>query len=199
MLCRQRPAGATESACSCLHASCTQAVGAFFQELTLSETELPLIDPSRRSFCTHGCLSAAAVALGAFSAACGGGGSDSTSPGGSGSSGNPLGSATGNVTGRVVSVPVDGSPLATVGGAAVSPHLARQPPGRPHRPGELHDADCRLHARGQPDHQLHGQSVRVHVPRVDVQHLRDRRTGPATRPLTSYPTTYSGNTVTFTV
>ena len=193
------PSGATESTSSWLHASCTEAVGPYFQELTLSETDLPLIDPSRRSFCTHGCLSAAAVALGAFSAACGGGGSDSTSPGGSGSTGSPLGSATGNVTGRVVSVPIDGSPLATVGGAAVvRTSLGNYLVARTAQESFTALTAVCTHEGNQVTNFTGSQfACTFHGSMFNTTGTVAR--GPATRPLTSYPTTFAGNTVTFTV
>ena len=169
-------------------------------ELPLSEPVQPLLDPSRRSFCTQGCLSAAAVALASLSSGCGGGGSDATSPGGGSSdTGSPLGSATGNVSGRVISVPVDGSPLATVGGAAV----VRTALGNflVARTGQdtftALTAVC-THEMNQITNFTGGQfACTFHGSLYTTAGAVAR--GPATRPLTSYPTTFAGNTVTFTV
>jgi cytochrome b6-f complex iron-sulfur subunit len=165
----------------------------------LSETDLPLIDPSRRSFCTHGCLSAAAVAIGALTAACGGGGNDSTSPGGSGSTGNPLASVTGDVAGRLVSVPVEGSPLSTVGGAAiVRTSLGNYLVARTTQESFSALTAVCTHEGNQITNFTGSQfACTFHGSMFNASGTVAR--GPATRPLTSYPTTFSGNTVTFTV
>ena len=165
----------------------------------MSENLQLLVDPSRRSFCTQGCLSAAAVAVAALSSGCGGGGNDATGPGGSGSTGSPLGSATGNVSGRVVSVPVDGSPLATVGGAAV----VRTPLGNYLLARTGQDSFTALtavctHESNQITNFTGSQfACTFHGSLFTTAGAVAR--GPATRPLTSYPTTFAGNTVTFTV
>ena len=165
----------------------------------MSETVLPLVDSSRRSFCTQGCLSAAAVALASLSAGCGGGGSDSTSPGGSGSTGSPLGSATGNVSGRVVSVPIDGSPLATVGGAAVvRTSLGNYLLARTGQDTFTALTAVCTHEMNQITNFTGSQfACTFHGSLYTTSGSVAR--GPATRPLTSYPTTFAGNTVTFTV
>ena len=76
-----------------------------------------------------------------LSTGCGGGGSDSTSPGGSGNTGSPLGSATGNVSGRIVSVPIDGSPLEPL---VVPPSSVPRSAttSSPAPLGNLHGVDC---------------------------------------------------------
>lgn len=165
----------------------------------MSENLQLLVDPSRRSFCTQGCLSAAAVALATLSASCGGGGSDATSPGGSGSTGSPLGSATGNVSGRAISVPVDGTPLASVGGAAVvrtslgNYLLARTG----QETFSALTAVC-THEANQITNFTGSQfACTFHGSLYTTAGAVAR--GPATRPLTSYPTTFAGNTVTFSV
>src|ERR1051325_942016 len=66
---------------------------------------------SRRQFCAGAC----AAASGALFAGCSG---SSTSPSGGGSA-TPLGKVTGRFAGSSVQVTVSGSPLATVGGAAL--------------------------------------------------------------------------------
>jgi cytochrome b6-f complex iron-sulfur subunit len=78
---------------------------------------------SRRDFCTHACHAAAAVAVGSVLQGCGGGGGGGGSPAGPGGgvpSSTPLSVVNGSVTGTGITVPVDGgSPLASVGGAAL--------------------------------------------------------------------------------
>jgi len=165
----------------------------------LSETVQPLVDSSRRSFCTQGCLSAAAVAIATLSAGCGGGGSDSTSPGGSGSTGSPLGSATGNVSGRVVSVSIDGSPLATVGGAAVvRTSLGNYLLARTGQDTFTALTAVCTHESNQITNFTGSQfACTFHGSLYTTSGTVAR--GPATRALTSYPTTFASNTVTFTV
>jgi cytochrome b6-f complex iron-sulfur subunit len=83
-------------------------------------TPLP-VSTSRRDFCTHACHAAAAVAVGSVLQGCGGGGGGSPAgPGGGIPSSTPLAVVNGSVTGTGIAVPVDGgSPLASVGGAAL--------------------------------------------------------------------------------
>ena len=165
----------------------------------MSEIAVTLADPSRRTFCSQGCLSAAAVALTSLSAACGGGGTSSTSPGGSGTTGSALGSATANVNGRTITVPVDGSPLATVGGAA----LVRTSAGNflVARTGQ--DAFTALtatctHESNQITNFTGSQfACTFHGSLFNTSGTVAR--GPATRALTSYPTSFANNVVSFTV
>lgn len=159
------------------------------------------IDATRRTFCTHGCLSAAAVALGSLASACGGGGSSSspTSPGGSGSTGSPLASANATVSGRTITVPVDGSPLATVGGAA----LLRTSLGNflVARTGQ--DAFSALTAICTHENNVIANftgsqfACTFHGSLYNTSGTVAR--GPATRALTSYPTSFASNVVSFTV
>jgi cytochrome b6-f complex iron-sulfur subunit len=85
----------------------------------ISQEESPMVKPvemlplhSRREFCAQACQAASVLALGTI-AGCGDG---STSP--SSTSAPPLASAAATVAGRVVSVTVAGSALATAGSAA---------------------------------------------------------------------------------
>lgn len=158
------------------------------------------IDPTRRTFCTHGCLSAAAVALGALSSACGGGGGSSpTSPGGSSDTGSPLASATATVSGRTISVPLDGSPLATVGGAA----LLRTSLGNFLIARTGQDAFSALTAVCTHESNVVANftgsqfACTFHGSLYNTSGTVAR--GPATRALTSYPTSLAGNMVSFTV
>jgi cytochrome b6-f complex iron-sulfur subunit len=155
-------------------------------------------DPTRRTFCTHGCLSAAAVALGALSSACGGS-SSPTSPGGSGSTGSPLATANATVSGRTITVPVDGSPLATVGGAA----LLRTSLGNFLIARTGQDAFSALTAVCTHENNVVANftgsqfACTFHGSLYNTSGTVAR--GPATRALTSYPTTFASNVVSFTV
>ena len=80
-------------------------------------TPIPLIS-SRRKFCTHACHAAAAVAIGSVFQGCGGGGGGNPS-GPSIPPSMPLAVVNGTVAGGAITVTVDGSPLAAVGGAAL--------------------------------------------------------------------------------
>lgn len=73
---------------------------------------------NRREFCTHACQAVSLVTVGAALQGCGGGDSPTSPSGGFG--GTPLPTLNGTVSGRTIAVTVDaGSPLATVGGAAL--------------------------------------------------------------------------------
>jgi Rieske Fe-S protein len=134
-----------------------------------------------------------------LSTACGGSGSSSTSPGGSGSTGTPLASAPSSLDGRTISVAITGSPLATVGGAA----LVRTSIGNYLVARTGQEAFSALTATCTHENNLianftgsefactfHGS---LFTPTGSVAR------GPATRPLTSYPTTFANNVVSFTV
>ena len=82
--------------------------------MTESKDLLPQ-EPTRRTFCAHACQAATLVALGAVLPACGG---SPTSP--SGGTAPPLTQVTGTVSGGRVSVTInDTSPLTPIGGAAL--------------------------------------------------------------------------------
>ena len=170
------------------------------ERLSDQTASLPLVDSSRRTFCSHSCLSAAAVALAALSSACGGSsGTDSTSPGGSGTAGSPLASATAAVNGRVVSVALEGSPLTTVGSAA----LVRTGLGNflLARTGQetfaALSAAC-THEGNLVTNFTGGQFVcTVHGSQFNVSGTVAR--GPATRALPTYPATLVNGVVSFTV
>jgi cytochrome b6-f complex iron-sulfur subunit len=167
----------------------------------MSEATPLIADPSRRSFCTLGCLSAAAATLATLSAGCGGGGggTSSTSPGGSGSTGSGLASATANVSGRVITVPVDGSPLTAVGGAA----LVRTSVGNylVARTGQdsftALTATCTHESNTITNFTGSQFACTFHGSLFTTSGSVAR--GPATRPLTSFPTTFANNAVTFSV
>lgn len=169
----------------------------------MTETAAPMLDPDRRTFCTYGCLSAAAAALAALTASgCGGGsdgGSTPTSPGGSGTTGSALPAANAMVTGRTISVAVDGSPLTAVGSAALLQTslgtflLART--------GQdtfsALSAIC-THEGNTVTNFTGGQfACPAHGSMFNVSGTVAR--GPATRALASYPTTFAGGIVSFPV
>lgn len=162
---------------------------------------LPLLDSSRRAFCTHSCLSAAAVALAGLSAACGGGsgGTSATSPGGSAATGTALASASATVNGRVVSVVVDGSPLTAVGGAA----LVRTGLGNFLLARTGQDTVAALGAacthEGNVVTNFTGTQFvcTVHGSQFNTSGTVAR--GPATRALPTFATTLAGGVVSFTV
>lgn len=71
------------------------------------------IEIDRRTFCIHACQAASCLALGSLVPACGGGGSSPSNV-------PPLSSVNGNVSGNTVVLQIgSGSPLASVGGAAI--------------------------------------------------------------------------------
>jgi cytochrome b6-f complex iron-sulfur subunit len=77
---------------------------------------LELQEPTRRAFCAHACQAASLVALGSLLPGCGGGSPTSAS----GGTAPALTSVTGTSSGGRVSLTVDSSsPLNTVGGAAL--------------------------------------------------------------------------------
>lgn len=160
---------------------------------------IPRLDPSRRAFCTHGCLSAAAVALAGLSAACGGSSSTVTSPGGSGTTGTALATANAAVNGRVISVTVDGSPLTTVGSAA----LVRTELGNFLLARTTQETFAALSAacthEGNVVSNFTGSQFvcPVHGSQFNLSGTVAR--GPATRALATYPTVFAGGIVSFTV
>lgn len=164
----------------------------------MSDTSSLIDDPSRRAFCTYGCLSAAAVTLATLSAGCGGSGSSSTSPGGGGTTGSALASATATVNGRTLTVPLEG-PLASVGGAA----LVRSAVGTflVARTGQdtatALTATCTHESNTITNFTGSQFACTFHGSLFTTSGSVAR--GPATRPLTSFPTTVAGNAVSFTV
>lgn len=154
---------------------------------------------SRRAFCTHSCLAAAAVALAALANdACGGGGS-ATSPGGSGSTGSALTTATATVAGRTISVVVDGSPLATVGSAAI----VRTSAGTYLVARTGQEAFSALSSscthEGQSVSNWTGSQFGCPAHGALFTTSGSVARGPATRPLTSYPAVFANGVVTFSV
>ena len=159
-------------------------------------TVVPLT-PTRRAFCAQSCLSAAAAAL--TLAGCGGGSSSPTSPGGSGTPGSALATANASVAGRTISVPLDGSPLTAVGSAAIVRTalgnflVARTAP-------ETFTALTAVCTHeGNPVANFTGSQFVCPTHGSQFNLSGTVAQGPATRPLTTYPTTLAGGVVSFSV
>lgn len=156
------------------------------------------IDPSRRAFCSYGCLSAAAALSALTGCGGGGGGNGTTGPGGSPATGSPLATATAAVNGRTIAVTLDG-PLATVGGAAI----ARTSAGNFLLARTGAEAVTALTAacthEGNTVTNFTGSQFvcPVHGSQFNVSGTVAQ--GPATRPLTSFPATVAAGIATFTV
>jgi Rieske Fe-S protein len=155
-------------------------------------------DPTRRAFCAHSCLTAAAAAL--TLAGCGGGGNSSpTSPGGSGNTGNALASANASVAGRTISVALDGSPLTAVGSAAI----VRTSLGNFLVARTAQETFTALTAvcthEGNTVANFTGSQFVCPVHGSQFNLSGTVAQGPATRPLTTYPTAFTSGVVSFTV
>jgi Rieske Fe-S protein len=167
----------------------------------IASSSEPVSAPSRRQFCAHACQAASLIAAGAFLPACGGGDDDGnpTSPSNPATD-QPLAVVNGSVSGRTVSVPTSGA-LATPNSVALV-NAPLQPPASflvfrnsltsftvltavcTHEQctvtlfnGQLYVCPCH-----NSKYQTNGQVAN----------------GPATRALTTFPSTLSGDTLTFT-
>jgi Rieske Fe-S protein len=103
------------------------------------------------------------------------------------------------VSGRVVSVPIEGSPLAAVGGAAlVRTSVGNYLVARTSQESFTALTAVCTHEQNQITNFTGSQfACTFHGSLFNTSGTVAR--GPATRPLTSYPTTFAGNTVSFTV
>jgi len=149
---------------------------------------------TRREFCAYACQAASVISAGTF-AACGG---SSTSP--SSSTAPPLSTVSGTVSGRTVSVTIDGaSPLAAVGAAATTQTslgtflISRT----------AQDAFTALTAVCTHEScTISGFASSQFVCPCHGSRFTTAgavANGPATRALQSYPTLFSGGVLTFTV
>jgi Rieske Fe-S protein len=164
--------------------------------ITLSSEQAPV--GSRRQFCTHACQAASLVAVSAFLPACGGGddGGSPTAP--TDPSSQALTVINGSTAGRTVSVPVSTGPLAAANGAA----LVQSPVGSflVYRSSQTSfnvlTAVC-THEGCTVDG-FNGQQFvcPCHGSRYTTGGAVAN--GPANRALTSYPSTLTGDTLTFT-
>jgi cytochrome b6-f complex iron-sulfur subunit len=156
---------------------------------------------SRREFCVAACHAATAVALGSILQSCGGGGNPAGPSGGGGSPAPPLTVINVTPAGGAATLTVDGaSPLAAVGSAAMV---------RAGSSGDLlvartaqdifsaltatctHEA-CTINGFRSPNFvcPCHGSQFSTSGQVIN---------GPATRGLRTYPTQFSGNTLTITL
>ena len=157
--------------------------------------------PSRRQFCAHACQAASLVAVSALLPACGGGGdSNPTSPTGPATN-QALPVLSGSASGRTVSVPVGGA-LASAGSAAlVTAPLQSQPNSflvfrNSQTSFSVLTAVC-THEGCTVDSFSGGLFVcPCHNSRYTTS--GSVANGPANRALTSFPSSLSGDTLTFT-
>jgi cytochrome b6-f complex iron-sulfur subunit len=164
--------------------------------ITLS-SEQPLA-PSRRQFCAHACQAASLAAVSALLPACGGGddnGGNPTSPTDPTSQALPV--VSGSVSGRTVSVPATGPLAASNGAALVTSSLGSFLAYRSSQTSfSVLTAVC-THEGCTVD-QFNGQLFvcQCHGSRYTTGGAVAN--GPANRALTSFPSTLTGDTLTFT-
>ena len=158
----------------------------------------PVSDPSRRQFCAHACQAASLVAVSALLPACGGGGDDGnpTSPSNPATD-QPLTVVNGSVSGRTVSVPTTGA-LATPNSVAlVSASLGSFLVFRNSLTAfTVLTAVC-THEQCTVA-LFNGQLYVCPCHNSKYTTAGAVANGPATRSLTSFPSTLSGDTLTFT-
>lgn len=149
---------------------------------------------TRRDFCAFACQAAALLAAGGLSA-CGGGDSP-TSPSGSGS---PLTAVAGSVTGRTITVNVDAaSPLNATGGlATVQTTLGTFLLSRINDTSFAALTAICTH-EGCTVTETSGTQFRCPCHGSQYTASGQVAAGPATRSLTSFPTTFANGVLTFT-
>jgi Rieske Fe-S protein len=162
----------------------------------------PVLEPSRRQFCAHACQAASLVALGTLLPACGGGGDDD---------GNPTSPSTpvtdpalpvvnGSASGRTVSVPVGGALASPNSAALVTTPLQSQPNSFLVFRNSLTSftvltAVC-THEGCTVD-RFNGQLYVCPCHNSKYTTSGQVANGPANRALTPFPSTLSGDTLTF--
>lgn len=155
--------------------------------------------PSRRQFCAHACQAASLVALGAVLPGCGGESPTSPSPTPTGNSALPV--VSGSVSGRTVTVPVGaGSALGAVGSAALV--TAAIQPGSFLLARTSQSTFSVLTAvcthEGCIVELFNGQLFVCPCHNSKYTTAGAVANGPAARPLQSFPSTLSGDVLTFT-
>jgi cytochrome b6-f complex iron-sulfur subunit len=164
--------------------------------IEMSSEQVP--EPSRRQFCAHACQAASLVAVSALLPACGGGDDDGnpTSPTAP-VEGSALAVLNGTVSGRTVSVTVSGA-LASAGGAAlVNSSLGSFLVFRNSQTSfNVLTAVC-THEGCTVDH-FNGQLYVCPCHNSKYTTSGAVANGPANRALTTFPSTLTGDTLTFT-
>lgn len=157
-----------------------------------------LTQPTRRVFCTQACRAMSALVAGGVLHGCGGGGNPAGPSGGNSATALPVVSA--SASGNTVSVSVDaGSPLASVGGSALvqtsggSFLVARTAQDR----FTVLTATCTHEACTITGHNAQTYVCPCHGSQFNAS--GGVVNGPATRPLTSFPATFSANVLSFNV
>lgn len=159
----------------------------------------PVSEPSRRQFCAHACQAASLVAVSALLPACGGGGDDGnpTSPSDGGSN-QALPVVNGSVSGRTVSVSTTGAlatpnSVALVTASSLGSFLAFR---NSLTSFTVLTAVC-THEGCTVD-QFNGQLYVCPCHNSKYTTSGAVANGPANRALTTFPSTLSGDTLTFT-
>jgi cytochrome b6-f complex iron-sulfur subunit len=157
----------------------------------------PVSVPSRRQFCAHACHAASLIAVGAFLPACGGGDDGNPTSPSNPATDQPLPVINGSVSGRTVSVPATGA-LATPNSVAlVSASLGSFLVFRNSLTSfTVLTAVC-TH-EGCTVTQFNGQLYVCPCHNSKYTTSGSVANGPATRALTTFPSTLSGDTLTFT-
>jgi Rieske Fe-S protein len=157
----------------------------------------PVSAPSRRQFCAHACQAASLVAVGAFLPACGGGDDGNPTSPSNPATEQPLTVINGSVSGRTVSVPAGGALAAPNSAALVTASLGSFLVFRNSQTSfTVLTAVC-THEGCTVD-RFNGQLYVCPCHNSKYTTTGSVANGPATRALTTFPSTLSGDTLTFT-
>ena len=168
--------------------------------ITLSSEQVT--EPSRRQFCAHACQAASLVAVSALLSACGGGddGNPTNPSGGGGGTTQALPVINGTVAGRTVSVSTSGS-LANPGSAALVQATVGAQPSQFLVFRDSTTAFTVLTAvcthEGCTVDSFNGQLYTCPCHGSKYTTAGGVANGPANRPLSVFPSTLSGTTLTF--
>lgn len=160
----------------------------------------PVSEPSRRQFCAHACQAASLVAVSALLPACGGGDDGNPTSPSDPATNQALPVVGGSVTGRTVSVPVGGALANPNSVALVTTPLQSQPNSFLVFRNSLTSftvltAVC-THEGCTVD-QFNGQLYVCPCHNSKYTTSGQVANGPANRALTTFPSTLSGDTLTF--
>jgi cytochrome b6-f complex iron-sulfur subunit len=156
-------------------------------------------EPSRRQFCAHACQAASLVAVSALLPACGGGDDDGGNPTSPTTpvEGQALAVLNGSISGRTVSVTASGA-LASAGGAAlIQSSLGTFLAFRNSQTSVSVLTSVCTHEGCTVDH-FNGQLYVCPCHGSKYTTSGAVANGPANRALTSFPSTLTGDTLTFT-